>query len=579
MTRPLRHRVLLAGALGAVFLCGRAVALDVGGSLGAGYDRSDTWAGGLHTSIPSWDFASQLSLSDSPLAPGLLTWSATGDYRRHRSLYTDSTSTTDNFGFLGSASLFQSSPLSLQLAGSRAWTEFTSSGPTEQTGSTLVTTYGARARYATMARPSFTAAVARTEIENRSFGVRSQAENTTLSTGVSQQLEGFDYALAYDTSFSSGTFADTNYRSHTFNLQATTYLTPGVELRLVDRYFLRDPTVTAGTNPRFDDNDFHLSATSRGDTRLISRADYEYRHFVTTVPGADGRDAFDHLATAATEYRYSPEWTFAGNAGASYAKDRLGATELAGSTEQVGANARWQRALERSQLFLSGGGSLGLQQRDGAGQQGAWGVSAGGGGSTARETWVGSLSYTLGLSRNLSGLFGTTLSQQLNATADTRLAGWLVRNLLAISAARRYADVGDSSVNRSIQGTVTASQGGYVLQLLAGLSDGASGTISNPGDGLFLPSTFNTRSRFAQANASGQLSRDVSVSVNARYQQSTAPGRSLQWEQGVGGVLGYSLGLFQLSLDERYSYGGYGDTRQRGNLLFVRLTRFFGARF
>jgi hypothetical protein len=572
-------RVLLAAALGALLLGGSARALDLGGSLGAGYDRSDTWTGGLHSSVPAWDFAGQLSLSDSPFPSGILSWMASGDYRRHRSLYTDSTNTTDSIGFLGSANLFQSSPLSLSLSASRAWTEFTSSGPVEQTGSTLVTTYGARARYTTLARPTFTATVSRLELENHSFGVTSNAASTNLSAGVSQSLDGFDYALGYDTSLADGTFADSNYRSHNFNLQATAYVTPGLELRLVDRYFLRDPTVTASVNPRYDDNDFHLSLSSRGDTRLLTRADYGYRHFVTSVPGADGRDAFDHAATAGVEYRYSPEWTFIGNAGASYSKDRLGATELAGSTEQVGASARWQRALDRTQVFLSGGGSVGLQQREGQGQQGAWGLSGGAGASTSRDTWLGSLSYSLGLSRNLSGQFGTTLNQQINASADTRLAGWGIRSLLAVAANRRYADVGDSSVNRSIQGSVYAIRAEYQLQLQAGVTDGASGSIGNPGDGLFLPSTFNTRSRFAQATASTQVTRYLGLSVNARYQQSTAPGRPLQWEQGLGGMLSYALGSFQLSLDERYSYGGFADTRQRGNLFFARLTRYFGATF
>ncbi|HET9553623.1 MAG TPA: hypothetical protein VFP50_11710, partial [Anaeromyxobacteraceae bacterium] len=421
----MRTRALLA-ALGALLLARPAGALNLGGSLGAGYQRSDSWAGGQHTSIPGWDFASQLSLSDTPWPSAILSWAATGNYQRHRTLYSDSTSTTDNLTFMGSVSLFQGSALTLNLGASRSWTEFTNTGPVEQTGSTLVTNYAAQARYAALARPSFTASVNRLEIENRSFGVTSNAASTTLSGGVAQSVEGFDYALGYDTVLASGSFADSNYRTHNFNLSATTYAIPGVELRVVDRYFLRDPTVTASTNPRYDDNDFHLTATARTDPRLLTRADYEYRHLVTSVPGADGRDALDHLLSGTAEYRYSPEWTFNGNAGASYSKDRLGPTEISGSTEQVGGSARWQRLMGRSSLFLSGGGSVGLQQRDGGAQQGAWGLSAGAGGNTSADTWVGSLTYNLGLSRNLSGQFGTALNQQLNGTFDTRLGVWLL---------------------------------------------------------------------------------------------------------------------------------------------------------
>jgi hypothetical protein len=265
--------------------------------------------------------------------------------------------------------------------------------------------------------------------------------------------------------------------------------------------------------------------------------------------------------------------------GASYAKDRLGTTEIAGSTEQIGGGARWQRAIERSQIFLSGGGSVGAQQREGNGTHGAWGANAGAGTSTARGAWIAAVSYALGFSKNLSGEFGSTLSQQVNASADTRLGGWSLRDTLTFAAARRYADVGDSSVNRTIQATVFATRSGVQLQLSGGFSDGASGTLSNPGDGLFLPSNFNTRSRFALATGNTHLTSKLSLGLNARYQQSTAPGRPLQWEQGLGVNMGYTLGAFLLSVDERYSYGGYGGSHQSGNMFFVRLTRYFGATF
>jgi hypothetical protein len=63
----------------------------------------------------------------------------------------------------------------------------------------------------------------------------------------------------------------------------------------------------------------------------------------------------------------------------------------------------------------------------------------------------------------------------------------------------------------------------------------------------------------------------------ARYTQATSPGRPRQWEQSFALQLQYTLGLFTLSLDERYSLGGIAGFEQRGNLLFFRITRSFGA--
>jgi hypothetical protein len=571
-------RVVLAAAV--VALAAPARALDWSGFADVGYVQNDAWSGALHDRQPTWDYGGQLSLSAAPLRPGLLTVTASGNYRQLRSQYFQSSARSDNYGYSLGASVAAEKPLSISLAASRGWSDFTSSAATTSTGATLSSTQSATASYNVARMPGLRAKVSRTEFENRAFAApATTGSSTSLTLGANQTLDRQSYSLSYDTSWNDGSYAETNYRSHFFDLLASSSISDRAELRLSERYFLRSPTVVADTNPRLDDNAFGAQLSWRPTDRATAHASYLYRHLVVDLPTAEDRESLSHGLSVGAERRLGREWTLTGNVGGSYGSDTIAARRIEIAGEQAGLGARWQRSAGRSTLYGTLSGDLGGQQQNGDSHL-AYGAGASAGATRTWGTFTSGISYGGGYQSNLGTNLGWTVHHQLTAQLEGRtFLGGRMRDSLTASQTRRGHPILGDSGSQSLTLSLANSWRRHDLALTAGISDAASSVIGSPlGSDLALPSRLNTQSRFLTLTAS-TMRWGASWSAIARHLETTSPGRPTQSEDGVGAAMSYQLGAFVFTAEDRYSIGGSGGAKQHGNLVMARLARSFGGRF
>lgn len=589
MTAP---RLVLGGALAALLLASTsASAMQVSGEVDTGYLRTDNWASGSPTTtIPMWDYGGSLSLSGSPLRPGLLSLDGGLDYRKVQTYYSVAPSDAADWGYHGVARLFSDSPFNLNLSASQAWNDFTSQtnapgvASVQSTGSNFTRTEGADLAWRPDQRlPGLRASIGRTTSEFTGFAQPlTDATNTYLSLGAGQTIGVHSYDIGYTTNWNSGSYADTNYQSHLLNIYDDSHLSKNLEFRFAESYFLRDPTLESPFNPRIDDNSLTSGLFWQISDPLRGETDYAYHRIVAEAPDTPTRESLQHGLNTAGEYRYTSRLTFLGNFGANYDSERLGDGSYNGTGEQVGGGLRYTDKLtEHESWFATGNGSVGLLQQAGATGQFAYGAGAGGGLSTRRDRWTGTASYTFSYSSNLAARAGSSFSQGLSASIETLFLGARVQGMGNAQSTRYDDPLLGANLNRTANFTLTAQWRRETLQLTYGLSDGLARTLlgGSSSDGLFLPAGYDTHSRYASGQAGFQLARQLNLSFLGLWVQSSAPGRPDEYERTGAVDLSYALGAFTLSAEERYSTGGAGGLTQNGNSFFFRVSRGFGARF
>ena len=349
------QRLARALALSATLLAAPgARAMDVTGALDTGYTRTDTWGTGQPTTaVPAWDYGGNFNLSGSPLRPGLLSLDGGAEYRKIQNYYSAAPGDTSDWGYHGTARLFSDSPFNLTLSGNRGWYDFSSqlNSPglpsIQATGNTFYRGESVDAQYQMgSGLPTLHASLGQTSTDNTSFG---QGLNTTsdtfLSAGAAQTIGVHSYDLSYYTDRSTGTYADTNYSSHLLNFADDSKFSDNLELRFLERYFLRDPTVGSDVNPRIDDNTLSSGLYFRPSSLLQGTVSYNYHQMVAEAPGMDGRESLNHGLSGGTEYLYSKRITFLTNVGVNYDSERLGSASYTGTGEQVGGGIRFSDKL------------------------------------------------------------------------------------------------------------------------------------------------------------------------------------------------------------------------------------------
>lgn len=573
MIRRALALALLAPALA------RAGDYQLSGSVDAGYGRTDAWAGGRTSASPTWDFGGQLSLGAAPIRPDLLQLAASGSYRKLQSSYLESRTTADNFGYAASAALLQGFPVSFNLFASRAWSDFNAVAETRQTGSSLSRTEGATAVLHFPRAPTIRATLQRTAFDNIGLGGQeTTGESTRLSLGGSHNLENHSYSASYDTAWSEGTFAETNYRNHYFNFQGSALATRSLEVRLTENYYLRRPTVEAPTNPRYDDNNLNVTAFWRPSQTVGGTLGYAFRHTFFEAQGVVSQDSSANIVSLGGNYAWSQDWTFNATASLERGQDRLGAETRDTEGEAVGAGARWQRAFGDYTWNASADGSVGSTRALGQ-DLFAYGLGAGAGVNTSLAGWASGLSLSTSFSSNLLGQAGWSVRNAVSGQTETRLSlGIGLRGRLQVIDARQHSEfLGDSS-NQTALLQVGASYRAHFAELSVGQTNGSAQNLVDPALNPNLPARFNTRSSFATLTGSSLLTPSLGVQALARYLSTTSPGGLHTWETAFNLRLLYRIGLFDLSAEDRYSVGGSGSV-SRVNVFLVRATRSFGMGF
>ncbi len=581
MTRRLALGLLALALVLAAPPAARAGSYGFSGSLDTGYTRNDVSAGGVTGSVPGWDFGGQLSLNAVPLRADLLQALASVSYRMVESSQPDVRNRTDYLQYGASVSALQASPLTLSGFASRARTNFDATSATTMTGSSMVTSEGGTAYLHIAQVPTVRATLQRSEFDNTGIGgLRTTGRSTQLSTAAAHQLENHAYEAGYDTSWNSGSYGDTNYRTHRVVFNGSSKVTDALEVRLNEQYYLRDPTQQAANSPRFDDNVFGASASWRPAARVVSSLGYGYHHLIADFQGlGENRESTSQSLRAAADWAATPELSWTGSLAGGVNEDRVGTTTLRSAGESAGGGVRWMRNSGASTWQANASGSVGATQLDGQ-ELLAWGAGLGGGWNAALGSWSTSLSASSGYDSNLLGQTGWSLRNQVNASAGTRTpGGTAVRTELQASDVRQHGQLLGQLATQTVQALAGVAFRTQNLTLAAGLTNGAVQGLASPAGSGILPASSNTVSRYATLTAESGLARGLLLTGFARYATVTSPDRPDTWEASFNLRLAYRIGLFDLSLEDRHSIGAQGGPRVTTNVLMARISRSFGASF
>jgi hypothetical protein len=561
-----------------------ASTFSYGGALGGGFSQADAWSGSGHQGVTTWDLDADFSMGGQPFRPGLLAFLAEGHYLTLRTYYFNSHSQADNLGFNVSASAFATSPIMLSLGAAKNWSEFVTDGAAHTTGATQTTNLNASALFRLPNYPTLRVSVFQTELDNHSLGGNSTSAATTqLSVGAAYSVKNQDYDLGYNTSWNNGTLAQTNYQAHDLTFNARVAASDTLMLRLAERYYLRLPTTSDPTNPRYDDNSVSVGAQWRPNLRVQAALDYDYRHLLVEAASSPRLEELANGLSQTTYYALTPGLNLQTSLGYIDTTERLGGSTLRGDGQNAGAGLSWRRILNRTlQMTLSGSGSVAIAEPVGMRTLFGYSLSGGGGLTYAQGPVRSSATYTGSYQRNNGGLPGASLTQSANLSGEAMIRQVVSRAMLTLNSSRRDDPLLGTFLGRSATLTLFAAWRIYNAQFTGGLTDGLSAALQNPGvtDGLFLPAAYNTHSAYATLSSSLVLDHGhLTLTGMAREMVTTAPDRPETYEHGLSFTTTYTLGLFTFMAEERISRGGTGSIDQTANLIFFRVTRIFGGTF
>ena len=561
--------------------------LDLSGTVGGGYRRTDDWVLSDHSASTLWDWSGSLSLSGSPIRPEVMQFRLGTAYLGQANLYGGTTTRADNLTFLGSLSLLSHavSPLAATLGASLTNVDFHSSDPAtgQATGSSRTLSYSGNLGFAADRLPSVQVFSSRTESTSRSFGApETEASTTYLSVNALQNLSNHSYGILYETSWNDGTYADTNYRTHRARIDLSSQLGKDVRFQLNENYYLRLPTAEAATNPRYDDNALRLGLSWTPSPRQSHRFGYRYGRQLADFTAAPDRELSAQGLTYSTDYRMDAGLTLGAVANLDYAMERLGTAETRSAGQGLSGTLDWRYPLPREPTdAIRLGVGVGGNALEPAGRPADFGYSLRGtaGWETARPTLGAAVTYQGSYGTNAGVRAGWSTSHQIRGDARWQLGPRAsLTGQAVLSLTVTDSDLFGRSESRSTSLSATYALLAYTVQLLGGLSYGVFSTMQSP-SGALLPQELSSTSRYLALRLTAPLFDRLRITGDARVSGSSVPGRPTQVERGISVTAGYSLGLWSLSLTEQYSTGGAGSYDRSGNYLVIQVSRAFGARF
>jgi hypothetical protein len=567
---------LLAGL--ALLALARPAPADVrwGGDLGLSMNRRDEWGAGRHLGATSWWFAGALRLDASFFTPGTLDLGASASYLGYRAVGGNA---SDGLNYQLRVGALARSPISLAASAGRSTVDFTADTSGSRVGTTRVDSVSGGATWHASDTPYLSTAVRHTATVNRpAGGVAVRSDTTSLDAEASQSLEALNYSIAYGTGWSSGDYAETNYRNHRASIRAQAELATNVTTQVMATYDLRLPTLVSPLNPRLDSQT--LSSWLQWSAAGASGGGgYSYASALFEAPGEPLRQFVSHAVSGYGSMPLGRGLSLDLNAGGSATLTRVDTTQARATGEQAGVGLRWAGQLGEyaAQSALSGSGGL-FQPSEGPGSS-AWGIAAGASASRPLGTWYGSLGLSGAFDRNTGASAGdrTRLLASLGTSGTPR--GWTLSSMLTGSYSRARSPSFGAARQVNTRLDLQAGRSGYNLGLNLGSTDDLSELLVPGGvpAGALVPLQFNTRSRFAMASATVPTFQQLYLSFLARYVTVASPGRPDQWESGFSVSAGYAIGAFQLTLYDQVSTGGSGVASSgTQNLVFLSISRSFG---
>lgn len=580
-------RLLLALAFG-LLSARAALATDYSGKLGLRYDRLDTWApNGVNTSSPQLQLDADLQAAGFLSSPEIFLWNAAGAYQRLRRSYLAETDTASSYTYRLHLGGFESRKSRFTIGGDAGHTTIDFSqetGGPSLTGTTTIDTYQLRVAASPTDRPAVWLGGTYTDLNNRGFG-RSATDETTkqVDTGFAFGTGAYSTTAEYEGRWSQGTLDPANYERHTVRMNGSVNIAPDTKGYLSTFYQLREPTVVSGYDPRMEVT--HVSGGVRWtEESTISGAQYVYDHQALSTPGTADRDRITQGLSSATERTWSSQWKTLGTLSVDMTQDRLGLAEERSAGQSAALQQQWTRPStpDGSELQIAAGASLGvLEPVGGGGVESSYGAS--GSIRWGMHTLADRISayYTAFYGSNVAAVRGWNLNQRVYAEAERTIdRDFRLRATIQGGASRQFTPLFGDTAQRDFTLTASVLRGKYSFGLEAGIGDGVTGSLQSiGGDGLFIPASFQSHSRYAMAMTGVQITARLRVDGRARYTTLSGPEVPDQREVTLGGALRYALGRFQLSLEDRYSAGGTTAYDNRSNQLLLVLSRALGGTF
>jgi hypothetical protein len=572
---------LLLGLLGLLGLgLARPTPAEVwyGGQLGFSFDQRNQWYPGADSSFRSYWFTGGAYLGASFFSPGTLSLSGSADYRGYRAV---GGSSSDGLNYGLRLNALERTPVHLAASINRETVDFASDSSRTRTGTTRQESVAGSAALVFDGLPSLSATAWNTTFSNQAVGSPAVKSDTTgMNMEAAQTVDWANYRLNYNTAWSSGDYAETNYQNHFFAFRTLAHPSTDVTASVDANYFLRLPTLSSALNPRIDTQTLTTWLQVGGPLGTTTGGGgYSYSSSLFEVPGEQPRESIAHSLNAYADRQLNAEWAVNVDAGASASETRASGLDQRATGEQVSATFRWARQVDRLALNGTVGAGLGAIQLASGPDPVAWNVNASGGVSRPVSTWLVSSYLIASYDSNTGAAAGRRLRLLGNATANGSPFGWTLDSLLNLGYA--FTDSPTFGSKRTVNSrlTVQARRGGLLLSLDAGLTDDLSDVlvpVSGPSLGT-APGTYNTQSRYVLATATIPTFQSLFLSLTARHLEFTSPGRPTQWESGGTLTASYVIGAIQFSLLDSVTTGGGGaGNTGTQNLLFFSVTRSFG---
>jgi len=478
--------------------------------------------------------------------------------------------------------LLGNGPMTLELGALRSRTDFSGDLKATQQGSTTRESQTLGLRFVMPQYPVVSASASRSWTANEFFGgLRSTSDTNGFSLSAAQVLSALDYRANYDSDRTSGSLADTNYRSHRLEIDAGTRPADGVELRATNVWLQRVPTVEDPSNPLFDGNAFTATGSWTPSRRFLLTGTYSDGLFTIARAGSNRLDRHTQAASQGLQWTVAPAWTVVQSLALSRSDDRLADQRQRADGQSLTGGLRYVRSDERDRFQLEGTASAGLLQPEGGGSYLGYGAGADAQyvRSELARRWTAS--YRVNWERNLQSQQGWRVVQALRGSVDL-FAGPGLRAQVTLDANHSLAnsDLFGGTETRFARLSVVGRYQRVQLNVAAGVSEGLLDLVPGLGGGVpgGVADTVKNRSLFAQASAETAFGRTgFSGRLQVNWLQTSNQGRALLEEVAVSGLLSYAVGLFTFSIEDRYSVGSvnYGVTTL--NSVFVRATRAFGS--
>lgn len=579
-TRTVRRTVLSAVAAVLPFV---ADALDVSGRIGFGYARSefDPPEGPSSTS-PQLDIDLGLDARGIVVRPDVVDWKLGGAYRRTSAeVDGERSSLQERFLYDGRATLFGSSrsAATVVLGGSRRDYDFSSSLTLDAFGHSTVDAAHATVTVRPDALVPVLAGYSWRQLEEDVPGFALHERTThAFNATVGSGSPAHNFSASYAGELNDGTLQTDQYSLHGVSIRAGASLPGHTELVIDERYYRLEPRTLAVGTVAQENNIFRAAARDRGTYGDRHVLEYLYGHVLTEAPGVPLAESVrnslryegDHLLTRPT---FFARWT----ADLSLNQSRLGTAQTSSSGETLGLQLWWRRLEPARTYEVFGGPLVGFLQTDVPSEEDdfGYGASATGRLSLPWEGQTARLSYELGYASDLFANRGWNLRQSLSASLDGRLATGRYTALLRAGTFRSASPLFGDGATRLIEAYSIVSFRRLDLELRGLIEDGVSGATPADfsGDGLFIPSPYDTSNRQLALRGTARIWSGLSARAHFRFGSAVRPGQPSLEQTEVIGAIEYQYAAFAIGIEDRMSWVEQPVGTAASNTLLVRFYR------